>query len=191
VQERTAFPTSLAASNGLLEAAMHATGPLADVDDTISQRRSMAAYLGLTEDDPIAGDLHAAGFRLSSIPLLELVPLVEMAWAAGTVSSYAGRVITGAAARRKAIRDGAYSQLQTWLTFRPADEVFRVARRALRHRLESIDRTLAAATRSSLLSESMLLACPDGGLLGGDAVVDPGQRRWLDDLAKDLGGEGN
>lgn len=156
-------------------------------DEAGCQRRSIAASLGLGHDDPVVDDLHAAGFRLSTISLLELLPLVELAWSDGSVSPREAQSIAAAAARRPAIRGSAHSQLRDWLTTRPSEDLFHVSRRAIRRLLDGIGEPAAAIARDNLLIESTLLLRPVEGLLGGDALVGADHRRWLDGLAADLG----
>lgn len=163
------------------------TLPEPSLDERIgSECRSMTAILGVDAVDAVAA-LHASGFRPSTVSLLDLLPLVELAWADGSISPRERRVLVSAAARRPAVRGQAHTQLTHWLSERPSEEVFRVSRRALRDWLTRADAGVATQTRDTLLAESTLVLSDDGGLLGGETPLTPEQQRLLSDLAADLG----
>jgi hypothetical protein len=151
------------------------------------ERRSMAALLGIDDSDPAVSALYASGFRPSTVSLLELLPLIEIAWADGAITPRERRILVSAAARRPAVRGQAHTQLNQWLTERPTDEMFQTSRRTLRDLLDRADAEAAARARQTLLAETTLVLSDEGGLLGDDAPMTPAQQRLLSDLAADLG----
>jgi hypothetical protein len=77
-------------------------------------------------------DLEASGFPAEAFALLELIPLVEVAWADGSVSIRERDVILAAALRRGfTYGDPAYRQFVAWLAVEPPDAIFRASLRAL------------------------------------------------------------
>jgi hypothetical protein len=160
----------------------------ARLDESVwSERRSMTAILGVDDGDSAVAALHASGFRPSTVALLELLPLVELAWADGSISPRERRVLVSAAARRPEVRGSAHTQLSEWLSERPSDEIFQTCRHALRELLARVDRRVAERKRSTLLAEGTLVFSDEGGLLGGDTPLTAEQQRLLAELAADLG----
>jgi hypothetical protein len=151
-----------------------------------SERRSMAAILGIGEDDPAIDALHAIGFRPSTVALLDLLPLVELAWADGRVSPRERQAVTGAAARRRDVGGSAHTQLGVWLQLRPAESLFHAGRRILGSILSRIDARAADRLRSRLATETALFVSPHGGLLGTEPDVSDDLRRVLHRLRADI-----
>jgi hypothetical protein len=84
--------------------------------------------------------LQCAGFTAETVALLELAPLIEIAWADGAVSERQRRLILQIGTR-EAIAKGtsAHDRLVAWLERRPSDEVFDVALVAIRAKLQSLE----------------------------------------------------
>jgi hypothetical protein len=152
-----------------------------------SERRLMAAILELDANDPTVEELHASGFRPSNVALLDVLPLVELAWADGRVSPRERQIVTAAAARRRDVRGSAHTQLAAWLAQRPPDRVFRACRDTLRRSMQDRARSAAAHMRATLESEIALLVSSAGGLLGTDQPVTEEQRTIIRHLFADLG----
>ena len=70
-------------------------------------------------------ELESLGFTADTVSLLPLVPVLQVAWAEGSVTD-AERTALINLARARNIEDGsaADKQLKDWLTHRPTDEVF-------------------------------------------------------------------
>jgi len=84
--------------------------------------------------------LQCAGFTAETIALLELAPLIEIAWADGAVAERQRRLIFQIAAREAITKDtSAYDRLVTWLERRPSDDVFDAALAAIRAKLHSLE----------------------------------------------------
>jgi hypothetical protein len=152
-----------------------------------SERRLMASILGLDEDDSTIEELHACGFRPSNLALLDVLPLVELAWADGRVSPRERQIVTAAAARRRDVRASAHTQLAWWLAERPPEPVFRACRNTLRRAMRGLARSTAACTRVTLETEIALLTSSAGGLLGTETPIPEEQRRILHHWFADLG----
>lgn len=89
-----------------------------------SERREMASTLG-TADADIVSALQELGYTPATVPLLYLVPLIQVAWAEESVSKHERRLILDAADLR-GIKFGsmAYECLTGWLNARPMEEFF-------------------------------------------------------------------
>lgn len=84
--------------------------------------------------------LQDAGFTPTTIALLELAPLIEIAWADGAASECQRRLIFQIASREAITEDtSAYDRLVAWLERRPSDDVFAVALAAIRAKLNSLE----------------------------------------------------
>jgi hypothetical protein len=153
----------------------------------VSERRLMGAILGLEESDPALEELHASGFRPSNVALLDVMPLVELAWADGRVSPRERQIVTAAAARRRDVRGSAHTQLAWWLAERPPESTFRACRNTLRRAMRSLAGSAAARMRVTLETEISLMTSSAGGLLDTEALVPEAQRTILLHLLADLG----
>lgn len=154
---------------------------------SLCERRLMGAMLGLDEGDPAIEELYTSGLRPSTVALLELLPLVEIVWADGSVSPRERQIVTAAAARRRDVGGSAHTQLATWLTERPSEQIFRACRNTLRRVIHDLARSAAVQIRSTLETETALLMSSGGGLLGGDAPAPEAQRRVLERLFAEIG----
>ena len=86
--------------------------------------------VGLDAADRAA--LEASGYPAEAFALLDLIPLVDVAWADGSVSIREQDVILEAALRRGFMYDGpAYRQFVAWLAVEPPDALVRASLRAL------------------------------------------------------------
>ena len=129
-------------------------------------RRQMAERAGVA-DEEILRDLQALGYTPETVMLLHLVPLVQMAWAEGSVSDRERDLIVEAA-RARGIEAGspADQQLTGWLTNRPASDFFDKTLRAIGAILESRPAGERDASQRDLLSQLTTIASASGGILG-------------------------
>jgi hypothetical protein len=156
-----------------------------------SQRRTMAAMLGVAETHSALADLQEYGFDPCTVSLLELLPIVELAWADGEISPRDRRLLAEAAARRPGIRGRACTQLSHWLARRPPDVMFRLCRRALRGFLEQADVRRASRIRCALRADCGLVVSGGDGLLSETIAASPAQQVLLSALAQELGLDAN
>jgi hypothetical protein len=135
-----------------------------------AQRRQLGENAGIADDD-ILRDLQALGYTPETMMLLHLVPLIQIAWAEGSVSDKERDLIVQAA-RSRGIAAGstADAQLSRWLSQRPSEELFDKTLRAIRAILESRSPEERAASERDLLSLSTAIAAASGGIFGMGAV---------------------
>jgi hypothetical protein len=129
-------------------------------------RRRMAEQAGVA-DEEILRDLQALGYTPETVMLLHLVPLIQMAWAEGSVSDSERDLIVQAARARGVEKDSAADrQLAAWLTDRPSEELFGKTLRAIGAILESRPPEERDASQKDLVSRVTAIASASGGILG-------------------------
>ena len=94
--------------------------------------RELSAAAGIANRD-LLEDLSRAGFEPGTVILLEMAPLVQVAWIDGSLNDKEREQILNIAAR-KGIAEGsaAWNGLNEWFEARPSEEFLRVKFRALR-----------------------------------------------------------
>jgi hypothetical protein len=129
-------------------------------------RRQLAERTGLA-DEELLRDLQALGYTPETVMLLHLVPLVQMAWAEGSVSDRERELIVEAA-RARGIEAGsaADAQLASWLSARPSQALFDQTLRAIRTILEAGPSETREAGQRDLLAHLTTIASASGGILG-------------------------
>jgi tellurite resistance protein len=127
-------------------------------------RRALGEKTGL-EDPELLQEIEQLGFTAETVSLLPLVPLLQVAWAEGTISA-PERALIWEFARKRGIAEGttADQQLGMWLHTRPAPVVFSQANRLT-------NAILAAHGEGDLSGEDLVKQCEaiaaaSGGLLG-------------------------
>ena len=135
-----------------------------------AQRRRLGDQAGVADEEVLA-DLQALGYTAETVMLLHLVPLIQMAWAEGSVSDQERDLIVQAA-RSRGIAAGTAADLQLdrWLTTRPTDDLFEKTLRAIRTILHARPAEERAASERDLLSLATAIASASGGILGFGAV---------------------
>jgi hypothetical protein len=129
-------------------------------------RRRMAERTGVA-DEELLRDLQALGYTPETVMLLHLVPLLQMAWAEGSVSDRERDLIIEAARARGIDKDSpADHQLAAWLENRPSDELFEKTLRAIGAILHAQPSEEREAGQRDLLSRLTAIASASGGILG-------------------------
>ena len=135
-------------------------------------RQELGARTGVA-DAQLLADLQELGYTPETISLLHLVPLVQMAWAEGSVSMRERDLIVEAArARSIETESAADAQLPGWLTTRPSEALFTTTLRAIAAMLASRPESEREAGRKDLMSYLTSIASASGGVLGFGAVND-------------------
>jgi hypothetical protein len=112
--------------------------------------------------------LQRAGFTPETIGLLELAPLIEIAWADGAVSERQRRLIFQIATREAITKDtSAYDRLVAWLERRPSNDVFDVSLLAIRAKLHSLEPEVHAMLHRRLIGD-----CTAVSLAADSALAD-------------------
>ncbi len=150
-----------------------------------AQRRQLGEQAGVA-DAGILQDLLELGYTAETVMLLHLVPLIQTAWAEGSVSNQERDLIVQAA-RSRGIAAGSPAdvQLTRWLTDRPSDELFDKTLRAISAILQSRSPEERAASERDLLSLCTAIASASGGIFGLHAVSED-ERQILARISKQL-----
>lgn len=151
-------------------------------------RGAMGRRTGL--DDPATlTELQALGFTPDTVALLPVLPVLEIAWAEGEITT-AERALIVRFARTRGIDEhgAADEQLARWMTHRPDDTVFQGARRLVTAVLSSeSSRAPGRLTADDLVAYCEEIAAASGGLLGLRlGSISAEERELLSRLASDL-----
>jgi hypothetical protein len=150
-----------------------------------AQRRQLAEQAGVA-DEEVLRDLQELGYTPETLMLLYLVPLLQTAWAEGSVSSKERDLIVQAA-RSRGIEAGspADAQLNLWLTERPSEELFQRTLRVIGTILQSRSPEERASSERDLLSLCTAIAAASGGIVGFGAVSED-ERRILVQITQEF-----
>lgn len=147
------------------------------------QRRSMAEASRIN-DPSILETLEKLGYNPGTVPLLCLVPLVQLAWADGTVRG-AERQQVLAIARLHGVNENtpAYQQLVAWLDQPPPEAFFEGTLRVIRAVLASLPQDERQARQRDLNQCCMDVASAAGWHLG---KLGAAERRLLEKIQQHL-----
>jgi hypothetical protein len=148
-------------------------------------RLRMAEHSGVA-DEEILRDLQDLGYTPETVMLLHLVPLLQMAWAEGSVSTGERDLILEAARARGIDKDSAADrQLTSWLTHRPSEELFENTLRAIGAILQSRPSEEREASEKDLVSQLTAIASASGGILGF-GKVSPQEQQVLARITQEM-----
>jgi hypothetical protein len=134
------------------------------------RRKELEVVTGIHDPQSII-DLEALGFTPQTIALLPLVPVLEVAWAEGGISTAERQMIlTLARSGRVAAGSEADHQLQAWLETRPAEETFHKARRLIAAMLDHAEGSELQVSAADLIRHCEQIAHASGGLFGFGSV---------------------
>ena len=135
-----------------------------------SAQQQMAAATGIHDAEVIEA-LRELGYTPDTVMLLHLVPLIQVAWASGDVSDKERELIMQAAHSRGVAKGStAETQLNEWLTKKPADAFFANTLRVIRIFIEALPADQRREARQDLLAYSRSIALASGGFLGIGAI---------------------
>jgi hypothetical protein len=129
-------------------------------------RRRLSEQTGVTSAELLSA-IESLGYTPETAVLLELVPLLQIAWVDGGVSDRERALIIGAA-RGRGIEAASLAdqQLTTWLSTPPSPEFFAGSLRTLAAILRSRPHDQREASQSDLLAWCRAVAAASGGVLG-------------------------
>ena len=129
-------------------------------------RKSIENATGIHDPEQIE-ELQALGFSPDTLSLLPLVPVLQVAWAEGGVST-AERTMIISLARSRDIAAGtaADAQLQAWLDEKPSEAAFRKASRLIGAMLDQPAGAEMQVSADDLIKYCEQIAHASGGLFG-------------------------
>jgi hypothetical protein len=149
-------------------------------------REQMAEATGVADYEALEA-LQELGYTAMTIRLMPIVPLVQVAWAEGGVTTKERNLLLEIAEARD-ITPGtpAYDQLLGWLDDEPPQEFYENTLRGLRILLHAIPDDLREAGRESLVEYCTQIAEVSGGILGFGKVSDQ-ERELIARIATEIG----
>jgi tellurite resistance protein len=150
-------------------------------------KQSLSRASGIT-DDAVLERLVEAGIGSQTLAALSLVPLVEVAWADGSMDPRERAAILEAAAEAGiGRRTPAYDLLAGWLEQRPGPALGVAWCDYVSELCSAMSADSRASLRHDLLGRARTVARAAGGILGVDARISADEQRVLDSLEKAFG----
>ena len=148
-------------------------------------RRDLGTATGI-QDPALLQELDELGFTPDTIALLPLIPLLQVAWAEGGVSTAERKMITDLA-RQRGVAAGspAETRLAELLDTRPSDDTFRKASRLIAAMLDQPVATGPQLSAEELIHQCEQIAAASGGLFG-IGKVSAEERAALEQIARGL-----
>jgi hypothetical protein len=148
-------------------------------------RSEMAAQIRIN-DPGLIDDLKELGFTPETVKVLPLMPIVQLAWAEGGVSS-AERTLLVSLARNRGIAEGSPGDqlLSDWMTRAPSPATFTNAMRLIRAMLDAAPAGGDAITADDIMRYCELIAEASGGIFGIGRVSSE-ERATLAQIADEL-----
>jgi hypothetical protein len=151
-----------------------------------AERQDLAEAVGVA-DEEILASLQEMGYTRETVKLLHLVPLVQIAWASGSVTPREREMVLRLCEWRGVEKDSlAWEQLNNWLDERPSDEFFLATLKIIRHMLEVQTVNERVAGRTDLISFCIRIAMASGGFLGISSKISDGEQMALDQIVEEL-----
>jgi len=149
-------------------------------------RKELAEATGVS-DEKTLNELLELGFDRSTVSLLHLVPLVEVAWAEGFITDRERALIVEAAAARGVSEGAAGWELVTgWLDHRPEEAFFRTATSVIAAMLDSLEPVPRQSSQKDLLELCSLVAGASGGILGFGNKVSQSEQALIERITREL-----
>jgi hypothetical protein len=150
-------------------------------------RGELSKQTGIS-DPMLLAELQELGFTADTVILLPLMPVLELAWAEGGITTAERQLLVSLARSRGIAADSvADRQLTAWMTERPAPEVFTKAGRLISALLESGAPAVKGLTAEQVVKYAEQIASASGGLLGLPIrAISMEERDLLARIASDL-----
>ena len=134
--------------------------------DTQRSKEELRKASGMS-DDAVLERLVALGLRANTIAALSLVPLIQVAWADGTIQDNERNAILQGA-HGKGLEDGSdgYDLLQTWLKRQPGDELFTAWEAYIKALAAQLNDEQNRLLKNQIVGFAKLVAASAGGILG-------------------------
>jgi hypothetical protein len=157
----------------------------------LADERGQLSAATRIDDERVLQDLGELGFDRDTAILLPILPLVEIAWAEGGVSSRERDLIFELARARGVQPDTpAYQKLSEWLSVHPDDDFFTKTREANARMIAALPADQREASTRDLASQSKRVAEASGGIFGL-GKISPGEAQLIDKIVAELGSGGS
>lgn len=151
-----------------------------------TERRQMGDAAGIA-DDSILRDLQKLGYNRETVVLLNLTPLVNVAWSDGSMTGEERKLILEAA-QQEGVEEGGpgWLQLAAWLNDRPSEEFFDSTLHAIRAALEALPPEEGERRKHELIERCTRIAAASGGVLGLGSKISGVERSLIARIAAEL-----
>ena len=155
--------------------------------EKMDRRAQLAAASGI-DDEAVLDRLIELDIAPEALAAMTVVPLVQVAWADGTVQPEERRAIIQAA-REAGVkpRDGHYPLLEYWLNEKPNREMLEAWGHYIRALCRRLTPEETTELKRNVLTLARKVAQAAGGLLGLGNRISRAERRVLDELEKSFG----
>lgn len=155
---------------------------LQEAESARMMKEALRAASGIT-DDAVLDQLIALGIHSETVAALALIPLVEVAWADGSIDARERQAILSAAqGTGLAEHDTSYQLLESWVTNRPAPTLLSAWKSYVGALAASLSAEAKDALRQDLLGRARAVAEAAGGFLGLGNKVSPAEHAKLTEL---------
>jgi hypothetical protein len=150
------------------------------------ESKELAEATGIA-DEEILVKLREMGYTRETVGLLHLVPLVQVAWASGSVTPRERELVLRLSEWRGVRKESpAWEQLNNWLDERPSDDFFLMTLRIIRRLLDSQTMKEQVTGRTDLISFCIRIANASGGFLGVGSKISEGEQAALAQIVEEL-----
>ncbi|TMQ26003.1 MAG: TerB family tellurite resistance protein [Deltaproteobacteria bacterium] len=134
--------------------------------DVKSSKDELRKVSGMS-DDAVLEQLVALGLRGNTIAALSLVPLIQVAWADGSIQDNERTAILQGA-HGKGLEEGSdgYELLQAWLKHKPGDELFTAWEAYIKALASQLNDEQNRLLRNQIVGFAKMVATSAGGILG-------------------------
>jgi hypothetical protein len=146
-----------------------------------NKKETLSEASGIT-DDAVLEQLVAIDIRSGTLAALSLVPLVEVAWADGTMDDNQRNAILSAA-RDSGISGDSAALLDGWMATQPSNKVLSAWEDYVSALTSTMDTAAKDRLKQELLSRSRTVAESAGGFLG-IGTIPPEEEDKLEELAR-------
>jgi hypothetical protein len=152
-----------------------------------TDRQKMAEMMGV-DDQEVLEALQDLGYTSETIPLLHIVPLVDVAWTEGGVADREREMIFKIAEARGVRPDGvAYETLSHWMENKPSERFFENSLLAIRIVLDLLPEEQRRASRRDLIAYcNQIASAVSSGIFGPGRIFDE-ERELISHIAAEIG----
>ncbi len=155
-------------------------------NELANKRGELASVTGIG-DENILTALSELGYDRETVRLLYLVPLVQVAWASGSVSPSEREIVLDAASMMTIGSDSkVHRQLTEWLETRPDQEFFDRTLRVIREIMETLPPEKRKSGAHGLVTFCKRVAEASGGILGFGNKISNAESAVIERIAAEL-----
>jgi hypothetical protein len=153
----------------------------------LEAKKQLAHVSGIVEER-VLENLVKAGVKAETLAAVTMIPIVEVAWADGSVTSEERDAVLNAAAAQGVQPDTApYEILRAWLKDRPDSHVIAAWKDYVQEAARTMPKETVAAMKKAMIDRATRVAEAAGGFLGL-ATISHSERKAIDEFAKAFDG---